>query len=57
MSQLSDDHKNIDKAIGRLILLYVDDNLSDSVTIGEIRKLAFKILPERSIRSIVKKMV
>jgi hypothetical protein len=27
------------------------------MTLGEIRKLAFKILPEASIRSIVEKMV
>jgi hypothetical protein len=27
------------------------------MTLGEIRKLAFKILPETSIRSIVEKMV
>jgi hypothetical protein len=27
------------------------------MTMGEIRKLAFKILPEASIQSIVKKMV
>jgi hypothetical protein len=47
----------MDKDVGRLVLLYVDENLSDSMTVGEIRKLAFKILPEASIRSIVKKMV
>lgn len=55
MRPLFDDHENIDRDVGRLILLYVDENLSDSMTMGEIRKLAFKILPEASIRSIVKK--
>jgi len=54
MTQLADDHE---KDVGRLILLYVDEDLSDSMTLGEIRKLAFKILPKASIRSIVKKMV
>ena len=47
----------MDRGIGRLILLYVDENLSDSMTLGEVRKLAFKILPKESIRSVVKKMV
>jgi hypothetical protein len=42
---------SIDKQIGRLLLLYVDDNLSDSLTLGETRKIAFEILPKDSIRS------
>ena len=52
----ADDHEEINKKIGRIILLFADESLSDSMTMGEIRKLAFKILPEASIRSIVKKM-
>ena len=42
--------------VGRLILLFADDNLSDSMTMGEICERAFKILPEASIRSILKKI-
>ncbi len=57
ITQLAKDHEKIDRDVGRLILLYVDENLSDSMTLGEIRKLAFKILSKVSIRSIVKKMV
>ena len=57
MTQLAKDHEKIDRDVGRLILLYVDENLSDSMTLGEIRKLAFKILSKASIRSIVEKMM
>ena len=57
ITQLGKGHEKIDRDVGRLILLYVDENLSDSMTLGEIRKLAFKILPEASIRSVVEKMV
>jgi len=42
----------VDKQIGQLILLYVDDNLSDSLTFGETRKKAFE-----SIRTIGEKML
>ena len=44
--------ENLDKQIGRLILLYSDDNLSDSLTLGETRKKAFEILPKDSIQSM-----
>ena len=56
-SQLADDHEKVDRHIGRLILLYVNEDLSDSMTLGETRKLAFEILPKESIRSIGEKMV
>lgn len=37
--------------IGRLLLLYVDENLSDGVPFGEIRKRAFALMPEESVRA------
>lgn len=46
----------VDKQVGKLLLLYVDDTLSDSLTLGEARKKAFEILPKNTIRSIVEKM-
>ena len=49
--------ENLDKQIGRLILLYADDNLSDSLTLGETRQKAFEILPKDSIRSVGEKMM
>ena len=55
--QLADEHEKTDKDIGSLILLYVDKDLSDTMTLGETRQLAFEILPEASIRSIGEKMV
>ena len=53
ITQLTEHEK---RDVGRLILLFADDNLSDSMTMGEIRERAFKILPEASIRSILKKI-
>lgn len=47
----------MDQQIGRLILLYVDENLSDSLTLGDARKRAFEILPKEAIRSIGEKMI
>ena len=49
--------EKVDKQIGRLIFIYVDDNLSDSLTLGETRQKAFEILPKDSIRSIGEKMM
>lgn len=46
-----------DHQIGRLMLLYVDENLTDSLTLGETRQKAFEILPKDSIRSIAEKMM
>lgn len=43
--------------MGQLILLYVDDELSDSMELGEARKKAFKILLKESIRTIGEKMI
>lgn len=48
---------NMEKQVGQLILLYVDDKLSDSMALGDARKEAFKILPKESIRTIGEKMV
>lgn len=38
-------------------MLYVDDELSDSMELGEAHKKAFKILPKESIHTIGKKMI
>jgi TnpA family transposase len=56
-SHLADDQEKVDRNIGRLLLLYVDEDLSDSMTLGDTRKLAFEILPKASIRSIGEKML
>ena len=56
-SRLADDQEKVGKSIARLILLYVDESLSDSMTFGDTRKKAFEILPKDSIRSIGEKML
>ncbi len=43
--------ENNDKSIGKLLLLYVNDSLCDTLTFGEIRKQAFKILPKECIQT------
>lgn len=53
-STLDDTQTRIEQQIGRLLLLYVDDSLSDILT---LRKKAFEILPKEIIRSLGEKMV
>lgn len=56
-SQVIKDPDKMSQNIGRLLLLYVDDNLSDSLTLGEARNKAFDILPKDTIRSVGEKLV
>ena len=56
-STLDDTQTHIEQQIGRLILLYVDDSLSDLLTLGDTRKKAFEILPKEVIRYLGEKMV
>jgi TnpA family transposase len=53
-SLLEDTQTPIEQQIGRLLLLYVDETLSD---IGDMRKRAFEILPKDVIRSLGEKMM
>lgn len=53
-STLDDSQTPIEQQVGRLLLLYVDDSLSDILT---LRKKAFEILPKEAIRSLGEKMV
>ena len=46
-----------DKQIAQLLLIYVDDTLSNRLSLGQTRKKAFKILPKESIRSLGEKML
>lgn len=36
--------------VGRLLLLYVDDNLGDATSFGEVRQHAFAIMPKDALR-------
>ena len=46
-----------EKQVGQLILLYVDDKLSDSMELADARKKAFSILPKESIQANGEKMI
>ena len=37
--------------VGELLLLYVDDSLTDMTTFGTVRGKAFRIMPEEKLRS------
>jgi TnpA family transposase len=56
-SHLSHDQANDSATIGKLLLLYVDDSLTDISTFGEMRKLAFDILPKESIKLLGEKLL
>lgn len=53
---LVDPQDDTNQQVGRLVLMYVDDTLSDSLAFGVIRKKAFKILSKDSIRAIGQKL-
>jgi TnpA family transposase len=38
--------------IGRLLLLYVDDAVADGTPFGDVRKLAFKIMPKDTLQAV-----
>jgi hypothetical protein len=38
--------------IGRLLLLYVDDAVADATPFGDVRKLAFKIMPKDALQTV-----
>ena len=48
--------QNDDKSIGKLLSIYVDDTLENSVAFGEIRDKAFKILPRSAVQVIAEKL-
>jgi hypothetical protein len=38
--------------VGRLLLLYVDDMVEDATPCGDVRKLAFKIMPKDALQTV-----
>jgi TnpA family transposase len=42
--------------IGRLLLLYVDDAVTDVTPFGDVRQLAFKIMPKDALQSIGRRL-
>jgi len=38
--------------VGRLLLLYVDDMVEDATPFGDVRKLAFKIMPKDALQTV-----
>lgn len=55
--QAVNDKDSLDQQIAKLLLIYVDDKLSDTTTFDIPRKQAFAILPKESIRSLANKML
>lgn len=47
----------LNKKVGQLILLYVDDDIKPRITWGSIKKRAFQILPKEDIRIVGEKLV
>lgn len=42
--------------VGRLLLLYVDDTVADATPFGDVRKLAYKIMPKDTLQSTGQRM-
>jgi TnpA family transposase len=38
--------------VGRLLLLYVDEKVEDTTSFGDVRKLAFKIMPKEAVQTV-----
>lgn len=52
--QAAQEHSNRQQTapkVGRLLLLYVDETISDTVAFGTVRKQAFRIMPQEALRS------
>ena len=43
-------------AIGRLLLVYTDDNIEDNISFGEVRKQVFSIIPKDVINRVGKQL-
>lgn len=56
-THLSENQEKFDQQVGCLLLMYVDDELSDSVTFGDTRKKAFEILSKDTIRTLGERLL
>jgi TnpA family transposase len=57
ISAKEQEHDDLNKKVGQLILLYADDDISPRITWGRMIKRAFQILPKETIRVVGEKLV
>lgn len=55
--QVDNDQGDIDRKIAKLMLIYVDDSLSDQTTFDIPRQKAFSVLSKEDIRTLANKML
>lgn len=50
-AQIHNERQQATPRVGELLLLYVDDTLADAIPFGNVRRRAFRIMPEENLRS------
>ncbi len=50
-AQIHNERQQATPRLGELILLYVDDTLTDATPFGQVRNRAFRIMPEEKLCS------
>ncbi len=55
--QIGNDQSDINRKIAKVMLIYVDDSLSDETTFDIPRQKAFAVLPKEEIRTLANKML
>jgi TnpA family transposase len=50
-AQIHNERQQATPRVGELLLLYVDDTLTDATPFGKVRHRAFRIMPEETLRS------
>ena len=56
-AQIHNERQQATLRVGELLLLYVDDSLTDATPFGTVRSRAFRIMPEETLRSTGKLFV
>ena len=56
-AKIHNDRQQATPLVGELLLLYVDDSLTDATPFGTVRSRAFRIMPEETLRSTGKLLV
>ncbi len=55
-ADVQEKHRRETPKIGRLLSLYVDDSVPDFTTFGEVRRRAWKIMPQETLRTTAQRM-
>ena len=56
LADVQEKHRRETSKIGRLLSLYVDDNVPDPTTFGEVRQRAWKIMPREALKTTAQRM-